>query len=346
VSKSNARTVPRIARATLDDVARRSGVSYQTVSRVINEHPNVADATRTRVLAAIAELDYHPNRAARSLVTRRSNTIGIVTFGAAYYGPTQMMVNVEAALRTRGYGLTFTTVDGGSESGMGRAIREFRSRSLDGIVMITPVASVDVAAIVTLCGDTPFVMVDVDPGQRVHSVAIDQAHGATLAAQHLIDLGHRRVATISGPLFWHDARLRQESWLRSLRASGITPGPGVESDWTASGGFDAAQRLLGLDGALTALLVGNDQMALGANRALRDAGRRVPEDVSVVGYDDIPEAAYFDPPLTTVRQDFVELGEQSVEYLTALIATPSTPPHQRVLYPQFVVRSSTTRPPT
>jgi DNA-binding LacI/PurR family transcriptional regulator len=343
VPGAKARAVRRARRATLDDVARCAGVSYQTVSRVINDHPSVADETRARVLEAVRKLDYQPNRAARSLVTRRSSIIGIISFGARYYGPTQMLVNIEAALKTRGYSLAFTTVGGASQAAMNGAIGEFTGQNLDGIVMITPVADIDVGAIARQCGDTPFVMIDVDPGERVHSVAIDQAHGATLAAQHLVGLGHRRICAISGPLRWHDARLRHQSWLAALQAHGITLGGGVESDWTAEGGFAAARELLG-GGEFTALLVGNDQMALGAIRALRDAGLRVPDDVSVVGFDDVPEAAYFHPPLTTVRQDFEALGQQSVEYLTSLIKTPQIPPHQRVLYPEFIVRESTAPP--
>jgi DNA-binding LacI/PurR family transcriptional regulator len=340
----NARSVRRVKKPTLEDVARCADVSYQTVSRVINDQPSVAEATRLRVQRAIEKLDYRPNRTARSLVTRRSNAVGIVSFGAAYYGPTQMLVHIETALKGRGYSLTFTTVDGRSLAAMRHAIGAFTSQNYDGIVMITPVSGFDVASVVALCGDTPFVMIDVDPRERVHSVAIAQAHGATLAAEHLITLGHQTFCEISGPLVWHDARLRHESWLAAVGAAGFTPGPSLESDWTAAGGFAATRQLLDMGVTFTALSVGNDQMALGAIRALRDAGLRVPEDVSVVGFDDVPEAAYFDPPLTTVRQDFVALGEQTVEYLVALIAAPGVAPHQRVLYPQFVVRSSTAPP--
>jgi DNA-binding LacI/PurR family transcriptional regulator len=328
---------------TLEDVARSAEVSYQTVSRVINQHPSVADGTRARVQRAIAELGYRPNRAARSLVTRRSNNIGIVSFGSRYYGPTQMLVHIEAASRARGYGLTFTSVDGHTLPEMSRAIGDLIGQNLDGIVMIAPIAEVDPAQIVHLCGATPFLMIDIDPSHGVHSVAIDQAHGARLATQHLIGLGHRQVCEISGPFQWHDARLRHETWLATLQASGIEPGPCIESDWTAAGGYAAAQRLLGAGVDFTALFAGNDQMALGAIRALRDAGLRVPEDVSIVGFDDVPEAAYFDPPLTTVHQDFVALGNEAVDGLTNLIESPTAVPYQRVLYPSFVVRASTAK---
>ena len=339
-----ARSRPIHRKATLTDVARRAGVSYQTVSRVINHHPNVASGTRARVQRAIEQLDYQPNRAARNLATRRSNTIGIVSFGAQYYGPTQMVVNIEAALKGRGFALTLTTVDNTGAAEMRRAIGELTSQNLDGIVMITPTADLDVDTVVRLCRGTPFVMLDLNPSEHVHSVAIDQQHGATLATKHLLDLGHARVCHISGPLQWHDARLRRDSWLATVLGAGAQPGPSVESDWTAAGGYAAAGEHLRTGVPFSALFVANDQMALGAIRALRDAGRRVPEDVSIVGFDDVPEAAFYDPPLTTVRQDFEALGQQSIDYLTTLIDSPETPPHQRVLYPRFVVRSSTAAP--
>ena len=341
---TDSRSTPRARRPTLDDVARAAGVSYQTVSRVINDHPSVAESTRERVLRAIEELGYRPNRTARSLATRRSNTIGIVGFDTRYYGPSQMLVNIESVLKREGYGLAFTSIDDGTVAAVQRASSEISHQDLDGIVMIAPLAGADVESIADLFDDTPFVMIDVKAGEAVHSVAIDQAHGVRLAVQHLVDLGHRHVCEISGPLRWNDARERHETLRASLEAAGITPGPSVEADWTAAGGFAAARRLLATRVPCTALVVGNDQMALGAIRALRDAGLRVPDDVSIVGYDDVPEAAYFDPPLTTVRQDFEALGQQCVEYLTTLIKAPQTPRHQRVLYPTFVARSSTAEP--
>jgi DNA-binding LacI/PurR family transcriptional regulator len=343
VPDPTARPRHRTRRATLDDVAQCAGVSYQTVSRVVNDHPSVAAATRSRVLEAIEKLGYRPNRAARSLVTRRSNTIGMVSFSTKYYGPGQMVVNLETALRHRGFSLTLTTLDGNSLAEMRRAIDELTARNLDGLVIITPVAGIDFAAVEPLCGDTPFVMIDALPDERAHSIVIDQLQGARLATQHLIGLGHRTVAEISGPLEWHDARFRHQGWLASLASAGLAPGPSVASDWTAAGGHAAARELLGLRQGFSALFVGNDQMALGAMSALRDAGLQVPEDVSVVGFDDVPEAAFFDPPLTTVRQDFQALGRQSVDYLTTLIDAPDTLPHQRVLHPQLIVRASTTK---
>jgi DNA-binding LacI/PurR family transcriptional regulator len=336
----------RVRRATLEDVARAAGVSYQTVSRVINEHPNVADATRARVREAIQELRYRPNRSARSLATNRSNTIGIVGFDTRYYGPSQMLVNIESVLKRAGYALAFTSIGDGTFPAIRRAVSDLAGYDRDGVVMIAPLAGADVEGISGLLDGTPSVMIDVGPGPHVHSVAIDQAYGTRLAVRHLLDLGHRRVCEISGPLRWNDARARHDTLRATLEAAGVVPGPSVEGDWSAASGFAAATRLLADGASFSALVVGNDQMALGAIRALRDAGRRVPHDVSVVGYDDVPEAAYFDPPLTTVRQDFEALALQCAEYLTTLMAAPNTPPHHRILSPTLVVRSSTAAPST
>ncbi len=329
--------------ATLNDVALHSGVSYQTVSRVVNNHPHVAKETRARVLSAIQKLGYRPNRAARSLVTRRSSTIGVVSFGTTYYGPAQMVTNIEGAVKARGYSLTPVTIAELTLEALQSAVQELRSRSVDGIIMITPVLDLNLAHISGLCADIPFVMIDITLGAAVPSVVIDQRHGAKLATQHLIGLGHRRIGEISGPLNWCDAKLRHEGWLATLHEAGLKPGPSVESDWTAAGGYEAAHRLLEAGFELSALVIGNDQMALGAMRALREHGLRVPEDVSVVGFDDVPEAAYFEPPLTTVRQDFRVLGKRSIDYLIRLIDKPDLPPHQSVLQPVLVERSSTRR---
>ncbi len=326
---------------TLHDVARLSGVSYQTVSRVINNHPYVSKDTRHRVLAAIRELDYRPNRVARSLATRRSYTLGIVTFGTNYYGPAQMMSNVERAARARGYNLTVSNVDVLTARSVHDMVEQLGGQLVDGLVLITPVLGIAYEDLVTLCAGIPFVMIDAQLGARIPSVVIDQRYGSQLVTQHLLDLGHRRIAEIRGPLNWFGAIARHDSCLATLEAADLEPVSQHEGNWTAEDGYIAARKLLESKVEFTALVVGNDQMALGAMRALHEHGIRIPEDVSIVGFDDIPEAAYFEPPLTTIRQDFGGLGEQSVEYLVSLIDDPETSLHQRVLHPHLVVREST-----
>ncbi len=331
-------------RVTLDDVALLSGVSSQTVSRVVNNHPHVSEDTRRRVLSAIQQLNYRPNRAARNLVTHRSCMLGIVTYGMVHYGPAQMMANVEQTARARGYGVSFATITRMTPGEIQEALESLGDRSVDGLVLITPILGVSYADLARLCSGVPFVQIDTEPSAQVPSVVIDQQYGSQIVTQHLIDLGHRAICEISGPLNWFGARARHDSWLATVRAAALEPGQSVAGDWTAHSGWETACRLLDMGARFTALVVANDQMALGAIRALRQRGRRVPEDVSVVGFDDIPEAAYYDPPLTTVRQNFAALGEQSVEYLMTLIENPDTPLHQRVLYPQLVERKSACPP--
>ena len=328
--------------ATLNDVARDAGVSYQTVSRVINDHPHVADGTRERVRTSITKLGYVPNPIARGLVTRRSNTVGIVVFGAAYYGPAQMVVNVDRALKDRGYALTMTVIDEPTFAKLSAAVQTLKLRHADGLVIIAAIRGIDLDRLEDVCGTTPYVMVDAALGISSPSVVIDQREGGQLSARHLIDLGHRRIAEISGPLAWNDAYLRHEGFLEAIERSGLAPGPSVESDWSALGGFRSTIRLLERHGLPDALVIGNDQMALGAIHALKERGLRVPDDVSIVGFDDVPEAGFFDPPLTTVRQDFSALGRRSAEYLIRLIEGDGEPEGQVVLPPELVVRRSAT----
>ena len=314
--------------------------SNQTVSRVVNSHPHVADSTRERVLATIRKLGYRPNRMARGLVTRNSNTVGIVSFGTTYYGPAQTFAKIEKAVRASGYGLTFYSIDELTKAQLRTAINTLADHQVDGVVMAAPFIDLDPTDILNLCGAVPVVMIDVPKGAHVPSVVVDQVAGSRLATQHLIDLGHRNIAAISGPLSWHDATLRYDAWRATVQAAGLPPGPSAEGDWSASGGYQAAGQLLASGEPFSAVVAANDQTALGAARAFRAHGLRVPEDISIVGFDDIPEAAFFEPPLTTISQDFTALGQQSVDYLLSLIDNPETPVHQRVLYPSLIERQS------
>jgi LacI family transcriptional regulator len=334
---------PDPRRVTLDDVAQAAGVSSQTVSRVVNNHPYVSEETRQRVLGIIHKLDYRPNRAARSLATQRSYMLGIITYGFPHFGPAQMMCHVEQTARARGYGVSFSTVSALSLEEIRKALESLGNHAVDGLVLIAPVAGVTHHDLEKLSGGIPLVLLDAELGSSVPSVVIDQRHGSRIATQYLIDLGHRQISEIHGPVNWFGAQSRHESWRETLLAAELEPGLFVEGDWTARGGYAAARRLLDEGAEFTALVAGNDQMALGAIRALRERGLRVPQDVSVVGFDDIPEAAYYEPPLTTVRQDFPVLGEQGVEYLISLITDPNTPLAQHVLYTELIERQSARR---
>lgn len=328
---------------TLHDVAKAAGVSFQTVSRVINQHPHVAKETRERVIYFVEKLGYHPNRAARNLVTNRFNTIGIVSFGAMHYGPAQMMINIERSLRKRGYTLTSTSIEDLSLEALDTAVRELLQHQVDGLVLITPIHSVEYEHISSLTRGVPFVLVDIELGKDLPSVVIDQQHGAHLAAQHLLSLGHRYIAEIHGPLDWVDARSRHTSFLRTLRESGVEPVVSVGGDWSVGSGYAAMHLILHAHRQPTAVFVHNDQMALGAMRAIREKHLRIPTDISLVGVDNIPESAFFEPPLTTVHQDFASLGNQSVDYLVHLMREPTLAVHQRVLKPKLIKRESTAK---
>ena len=326
---------------TLDDVAQHSGVSYQTVSRVINNHPSVSDETRKRVLKSIQELKYRPNRAARSLVTNRSDTIAIISFGTTYYGPGQMLSNITQHAKKRGYRVSPSAVEQLRREEITAALDNLHEHLIDGLIIIAPILSDFTTEIKELIGSIPFIQIDTKPQPGQASVGIDQGYGSRLAVEHLIGLGHRKIAEISGPMTWYDAIMRHKSWMDTMDQHGLPHALSVEGHWSAQSGYAGMQSLLKSRADFTAVVVGNDQMALGAMAALSEHGLRIPEDVSVVGFDDIPESAYFLPSLTTVHQDFSALGEQSVEYLVSLIKQPHTPVHQRVLYPELVIRKST-----
>ncbi len=329
-------------RVTLNDVARQAGVSYQTISRVIHNHPYVAEDTRQMVLKVIDELGYRPNLTARSLVTNRSLTLGIVSFGASYYGPGQMMAHIERTAENNGYNLTFTSIDDITPDKIRRAVLKMCDYQVDGLILITPLLGITEANIADLCHPTPFVLIDAPATLAAPMVAIDQRRGSQRVTQHLIDLGHRRICEISGPLNWYDGQARHTGWLETLTAAHLTPGPSIEGDWTPASGYSATHQILATGEQFTALVVGNDQMALGALRALHERGIAVPGDISVAGFDDIPEAAYFEPPLTTVRQDFEQLGTYGVECLIQRIESPDSRFEPIILPADLIVRYSTT----
>jgi LacI family transcriptional regulator len=326
--------------ATINDVAHAAGVSYQTVSRVINNHPSVRDTTRKRVQEAIRQLHYHPSNVARSLVTRRSGSLGVVSFGMLHYGPAQMFSHIENAARARGYSLNISSISSLTQEELGRAIGSLRRQQVEGILVIAPLLGIETIAIKQHGQRVPVVLVDAEPSAGQPFTSIDQFGGGQLGARHLLELGHRRIALILGPGQWNDAQLRLRGWLSALHEARLEPLAQASGDWSAASGYRATKELLAQH-PFTGLLVANDQMALGSLHALREAGLRVPQDISVVGFDNIPEAAYFDPPLSTIEQDFQGLGQKSLAQLVALIETPDLAPMVQVIPPKLVLRSST-----
>lgn len=327
------------------DVAHLAGVSHQTVSRVVNDHPSVRSETRARVLAAMRALDYQPNIAARTLATNRSQTVGLVTFDTTLFGPSFMVHAIERAAREAGYFVSIASARELNVPSVTEAIRRLREQAVEGIITLAPVAAAWTAlgrSLLDVQSHVPVVGMGIDAHAlpEVPMVAVDNAAGAGLATRHLIGLGHRTVHHVAGPPEWPEARERVAGWQAALEDAGLRVPVALPGDWSARSGY-AAGLALAADPAVTAVFCGNDQMAIGVLRAMHEAGRPVPGAVSVVGFDDMPEAPYLQPPLTTVRQDFAELGRRSMHLLVTQIATGVRQAGQHRSAPDLVVRDST-----
>ena len=290
-------------------VAALAGVSGQTVSRVVNDSPRVDPATRSRVERAMAELGYRPHLAARTLRTGRSQTIGLVVTTLATVGNSRMLQATAEAAEERGYALTVVTAAG--TDGVSRAFRRLADQGVDGAVVLNEASALVPAS------ERPtalrLVVVDAADDTELRVVHSDHAGGAALATTRLLELGHATVHHLAGPEDSFAAAERERGWRETLDVAGIRPSRVVRGDWSADSGYAAAGAL----DAASAIFCANDQMALGLLRALADGGRRVPEDVAVIGFDDVPDAANYRPPLTTIRQDFTALAHRAVEALVA-----------------------------
>ncbi|PRX49400.1 LacI family transcriptional regulator [Prauserella shujinwangii] len=329
--------------AVMADVARLAGVSHQTVSRVLNRHPSVSPATRTRVLAAIDELDYRPNSAARALVTKRSKVIGVVSFDSTLFGPASTLYGIEQAARRAGYFVSVTSVKDLDGDDVQDALERLTRQSVEGVVIIAPQqATVD--ALRDAPAGLPLVVVEGGDGGGHPVVCVDQAEGARLATRHLLNQGAPTVWHIAGPADWLEAQNRVRGWRAELRSAGAEEPELLRGDWSPASGYANGQ-LLAERSDVRAVFVANDQMALGVLRAFHERGVRVPTDVLVAGFDDIPESAYFTPPLTTVRQDFDAVGRRSIDLLLHQIASTSDPDATAVVPPELVIRQSTVGTP-
>lgn len=321
------------------DVARLAGVSHQTVSRVLNDHPNVRAETRSRVLAAIAELGYRPNSAARTLVTRKSQTLGVISFDTTLYGPASMLYGIEQAARAADYFVSIASLASIDQHSVMDAVSRLRDQAVEGIVIIAPQTPV-AGALEQAARGVPLVGVACGSTEGVPTVGIDQQTGGALATRYLLELGHRTVHHVAGPQDWLDGVGRMRGWREALELAGAPVPEPIVGDWNSHSGY-LAGRQLAADPGVTAVFCANDHMALGLLRAFHEAGRQVPGDVSVVGFDDIPETSYFMPPLTTVRQDFGELGRLSLQLLVdRLSADGSDSPGHLVVAPELIVRDS------
>jgi len=332
--------------ATIYQVAQLAGVSHQTVSRVINQSANIRPATRERVLDAMAQLNYRPNRAARTLVTAKTRTLGVLVSNPGFFGPASMLNAMEAQARQAGYFVVSTVVDAADQASVEAGVEHLKDLGIDGLVVIAQQESV-LAVAAPHFGAVPVVAVNGGPDVQTFSVQIDNYAGAQLAARHLIELGHKRIFHVCGPSSWHEARARAAGYCDTMEAAGLEVLATVAGDWSAKAGHEVGSQLaaqLAADpGAFTAVFAANDQLALGLLNAFLAAGIRVPEQVSLVGFDDQPEAAYFSPGLTTVHQDFEALGQRAMQLMVDELSGQTTVEHQLV-QPVLVVRESTAAP--
>ena len=330
-------------RPGLLEVAALAGVSHITVSRVIHGHPSVRPATRDRILTAMRDLGYQPNSAARALVTGKSQMVGVVCYNTALYGPAAALLGLERAAAEHGYFVTMIALESLDRHAMEGAIARLRRQAVAGVVLVSPHAAMS-EVFEHLPKDIPTVAIWGYPGTPIPVVASGEELAARQATQHLLDLGHRSVWHLAGPEGRIGAEQRLRGWRRTLEEARLDPPPHLIGDWSAQSGYEAG-RILAADSSITAVFVGNDQMALGVLRAVQEAGRNVPHDISVVGFDDIPDAAYYSPPLTTIRQHFTELGQESMlVLLRQLKAGIFTDSRDIVLPAELIVRESSAPP--
>jgi len=335
---------------TISQVAKEAGVSSQTVSRVVNNRQEITPETRQHVQEVIKRLGYQPNAIARSLIQRRSHTLGIVTSGLEYFGPSHLLIGVEQGANQAGLSILLNLVHQPETRYIGSIVNSLISRQVEGIIWAVPEI-----------GDNrswfrenlpqlavPVVFLSTQPRENLNVVEIDNRHGAYMATQHLLERGYRKIGHIAGPLAWWAASERRRGWQDALTAAGVPFGDDqiVEGNWSAESGERGLHELLTKFPDVQAVFACNDQMALGLMRAARSLGKRIPEDLAVVGFDDIPESAFYYPPLTTVRQGLYELGHIAVQTFMKLRQAEQrdesvTTVHTVMLQPQLVIREST-----
>ncbi len=326
------------------DVAQVAGVSHVTVSRVLNGRPGVRPETRARVEAAIAQLGYLRNTVARALKSKRSSTIGVVMAGSGLYELPRVLLGIETTARAAGYEINLASWQGGAASDLAEMVRRLTDQSVEGVAVIAA-RQVAVDALSDVVADIPMsvVMSGSVLNPRISFVELDQELGARLAVRHLRDLGHERITHLAGNFETFDAAARVQGWRDELACSPSLPQQLLEADFTAESGYRGAMELArSSDGLPTAIFAGNDLMALGVLAALAELGLSAPDDVSLVGFDDIAGADHFIPALTTIRQDFMTLGSSAIETLLSTMAGQE--PVRRQITPTLVVRKSTAAP--
>jgi LacI family transcriptional regulator len=324
---------------TIRDIAKLADVSYQTVSLVINQKPGVSDATRKRIVKLMEELDFHPNRAAQMLTTHRSNTLELIIVDIVYGGRlADSTKNMARAAKAAGYHLLISETE---TDGLAAALDSAAARLVDGILMYAPRLKMSDEDLLELGHGIPMVRRDYVPGSNLAWVGFDQAYATRLTVEHLIKLGHRQIAAIPPMRDLITGYWRYNTWRSVLLEHGLEPGPYCEGDYSIRSGYEAARALVASGQPFTGIMAGTDYMALGAIAGLREEGLRVPDDISIVSFDNSELATYIEPPLTTIDFKFSKQDEMAVKYLLELIQDPTIELHQRILRADLIVRQST-----
>ncbi|SFT42314.1 DNA-binding transcriptional regulator, LacI/PurR family [Kosakonia arachidis] len=300
---------------TLYDVASQAGVSYQTVSRVINDAAHVSVRTREKVLAAMAALHYVPNRGAQQLAGKRSRTLGLLTTDLALHAPSQIASAVKSRAGLASASVIISMLEQHDAASCSAALQELLAQRVEGVLINVPLEDAQAEQLAAQAQPTPLLFLDVSDKAAVNSLVFDAEQGARLSVEHVLSQGHQRIALLGGPQSSVSARARFSGWLAALAQAKLNPCASEYGDWSAASGYEKAHLLLAHPRPPQAILVANDQMALGVMRACAEKGIDVPGQISVVGYDDTADSAWFSPPLTTVRQAFKDAGERSVDWL-------------------------------
>jgi DNA-binding LacI/PurR family transcriptional regulator len=328
--------------ASVIDVARRAGFSTQTVSRVINGSPAVRGGTRRQVIAEMNELGYRPNSAARALKRGSFRTIGVIVFSLSSVGSMRTLEAIALHAARQDFATTLLPVTAPTQAGIQGAFSRMGELAVDAVIAIMEVHLFDAAA-VELPPGVKVVVVDSDAGEQYSVVDTDQADGAEKAVRHLLDLGHKTVWHLAGPEGSFASERRTAAWRSLLQAESRTVPPVLRGDWSADSGYAAGLKLAE-NPDCTAVLAANDHMALGLLRAFREKGKSVPEDISLVGFDDVPESSSYAPPLTTVHQNFAQVGNECVDNVLQQLRTNTVEPGVTLVPAQLVIRQSTSAP--
>ena len=333
-------------RVTIKEVAAAAGVSTQTISRVVNGRPDVSPETREHVQEIIDKLGYQPSKIARSLIRGQSFSLGVVSYGIGLYGPSLVLQGIQEGAVQAGYSLMLNILPDAEVYDADKIVRDIMSYHVDGILWAVPEIGQNRDWVQQILPKitVPIVFLNVQPRPNMVTAVIDNKHGGRIATHHLIDQGRQHIGIITGPMNWWEARQRELGWREAMVENGriIDESYITNGDWTPSSGERCIKMLLDWHPEIDAVFACNDQMALGAMKAAKQLNRRIPEDLAIIGYDDIPESPYFSPALTTVFQDVAEMGCQGVKQLLTIINNADDSLTESILLqPKLIVREST-----